>query len=520
MAKKSRVDGTVLPGRADRETVSRDNAMTHTPSPRMLSSAIGDAQAKVARGQRRSADQDLGFRIRNDLDRALGAYSITPKHVTVLSALISFLGDQTRIVFASNRKLSARLHNLPERTLSRQVKLLVEEGFLRRVMSPNGKRWARRKEGGGIEEAFGLDLTPFFERAQEFAQGAAEAMRRETEIKVARLRVSLLRERLEELGAAPELVAEIRRERRRVPCPATLERLEHEAQAALADLGQAVDNSTEVPSESEEMATNDSHSGRHLQTRNDRVLLLDPLAADQVSYLEGERTAMRLGGNPLQRRPDHGQRREAVGSDYPGLGTSGHPAPSSPELPREPVKDLADRVLADLRRKLVASTKPTFHGSDDPRRCSRAVFCPPDAEPRQPAESQALGGSLTSPELGSALPNLDAVLEACPEALSLTAERPSTWSQLFEAAWQIGRWMQIPDNVMAKACAILGRGGLAVTLLCLCERHTEIRQPAAYLSALSKRPGFSPAELLRGKLESARPGLASGCDARLSWCPT
>ena len=40
--------------------------------------------------------------------------------------------------------------------------------------SPNGKRYARRGQGGSIEQAFGFDLTPLVARAAEFERLAGE----------------------------------------------------------------------------------------------------------------------------------------------------------------------------------------------------------------------------------------------------------------------------------------------------------------------------------------------------------
>ena len=540
MAKRSRAKGIASPGRADRESVSRDDAMTHTLSSRTRASATGHVQAKVGQKQRRAADQDLGFRIRNDLNRALEFYPITSKHVSVLSALISFLGDQTRVVFASNRKLSVRLHHLPERTLSRQVKILVEQGFIRRVMSPNGKRWARRKENGGIVEAFGLDISPFFERAPEFAERAAEAIRRQEEVKAARLRLSLLRERLEEFGAVPKLVEEIRRERRRVPCPATLERLEGEAEAALAELGQPVDNSTQTPPRPEEMASNDSQNGLHQQTRNDRVYSL-PLreGSPDAGWLEekdggngnwkGPRSPLPVlvdetaepPISPLAEEPastessasaDRSGTEPRIREDTPAEASEDGSNPSSQTAMAEYVQS----VLAGFRSKLRTSASrslqlersvalPTKASSAGPSDTGPLLSLQDQSSPNsgfdrsrgwQPVQSAAAKGPSRSPDV-TPLPSLEAVLSACPESLSLVGQRPRTWSEMFEAAWRLGRCIQIADEAMARACAALGRDGLAVTLFGLCERHATIRQPAAYLRSLCGRPGFNPAELLR-----------------------
>lgn len=49
----------------------------------------------------------------------------------------------------------------------RRLASLVEAGLIIRRDSPNGKRFARRGQGGEIESAFGFDLTPLIARVAE-----------------------------------------------------------------------------------------------------------------------------------------------------------------------------------------------------------------------------------------------------------------------------------------------------------------------------------------------------------------
>lgn len=105
---------------------------------------------------------------------------LSDRSLTVLNALLSFhpdtvltLGSYDLVVFPSNRELSVRSHGIPASTLRRHIAALVNAGLILRRDSPNGKRYARRAPGGGIEQAFGFDLSPFVASADELADRAA-----------------------------------------------------------------------------------------------------------------------------------------------------------------------------------------------------------------------------------------------------------------------------------------------------------------------------------------------------------
>ena len=70
------------------------------------------------------------------------------------------------VVFPSNKELSIRAHGMAPATLRRHLACLVDAGLIIRRDSPNGKRFARRGQGGAIEDAFGFDLTPLVARAE------------------------------------------------------------------------------------------------------------------------------------------------------------------------------------------------------------------------------------------------------------------------------------------------------------------------------------------------------------------
>jgi replication initiation protein RepC len=78
-------------------------------------------------------------------------------------------GDQKLTVFPSNSSLSNRAHGMAKATLKRQISSLVESGLIVRRDSPNGKRYVRKGDDGGVESAFGFDLSPLISRAAEFS---------------------------------------------------------------------------------------------------------------------------------------------------------------------------------------------------------------------------------------------------------------------------------------------------------------------------------------------------------------
>ena len=108
------------------------------------------------------------------LTEAKDELALSDRALAVLGALLTFSPETALtpgtdlVVFPSNRELTVRAHGPAAATLRRALGQLVEAGIVIRRDSPNGKRFARRGEGGQIEQAFGFDLTPLVARAAEF----------------------------------------------------------------------------------------------------------------------------------------------------------------------------------------------------------------------------------------------------------------------------------------------------------------------------------------------------------------
>lgn len=134
-----------------------------------------------------------------DIKEARIAIGATDRGLAILDALLSFHpdaelgGDRQLVVWPSNEHLIARANGMSPATLRRHVANLVECGLIIRRDSPNGKRYARKGQGGQVEQAYGFDLSPLVARALEFKQ-LAEATRAEKRaIRVAREKLTLCR---------------------------------------------------------------------------------------------------------------------------------------------------------------------------------------------------------------------------------------------------------------------------------------------------------------------------------------
>jgi replication initiation protein RepC len=135
------------------------------------------------------------WRILRALTLAKGRLGLSDRALNVLDALLTFHPETALTpgaaltVFPSNRELALRARGPALKTLQRALAQLMEAGLIIRRDSPNGKRYARRGQGGEIAQAFGFDLTPLIARAAEIEAVAAEV---EGELR----QIALLRERI------------------------------------------------------------------------------------------------------------------------------------------------------------------------------------------------------------------------------------------------------------------------------------------------------------------------------------
>jgi len=123
---------------------------------------------------------------------------VSERALAVLDALLSFhpetmLSGEGLVVFPSNQQLALRAHGMAPATLRRHLAALVDAGLIIRRDSPNGKRFARKGQGGEIETAFGFDLGPLVARADDFEAWAEEVRAEERALRLVRERITLCR---------------------------------------------------------------------------------------------------------------------------------------------------------------------------------------------------------------------------------------------------------------------------------------------------------------------------------------
>ncbi|PVE22541.1 replication initiation protein RepC [Microvirga sp. KLBC 81] len=218
------------------------------------------------------------WKVFDNLREAKTALGISDRALSVLNALLTFHQDTTLqlgsdlIVFPSNKALTFRANGMSPSTLRRHLAALVQAGLVIRRDSPNGKRYARKGEGGSIEQAFGFDLSPLVARAAEFESLAEQARAERKARYLLREEITVLRRdisktiavaleedlagpwndllaRFDALNGTPPRSAEI----------ATLEAIAANLRALWAD----VDNILKTQLKIKSMSANESQNGRH-----------------------------------------------------------------------------------------------------------------------------------------------------------------------------------------------------------------------------------------------------------------
>jgi replication initiation protein RepC len=245
------------------------------------------------------------WRLFRALTEAKAPLGVTDRALSVLHALLSFhqetaltlpVADRRAddedgeegagiVVFPSNRELSIRAHGMAPATLRRHLACLVDAGLIIRRDSPNGKRYARRGQGGEIESAFGFDLTPLVARAEEIENLAEEVRAENKAIRLLRERVTLLRRDIVKMiatgleegvpgdwqglhlryaGLSSRFVRNLSR--------TDLEALASELAALNAEIQNALENHVNLQKKS----GNESHSERHIQNQTTDSFDLEP----------------------------------------------------------------------------------------------------------------------------------------------------------------------------------------------------------------------------------------------------
>lgn len=207
----------------------------------------------------------------------------TDRALAVLEALLTFhpetalTAEASLIVFPSNERLIHRANGMSPATLRRHLAVLVGCGLLIRRDSPNGKRFARKGQGGEIEQAYGFDLSPIVARAEEFKELAVAAEAEKRAFRQVKEKLTICRRdvvKMIEAGLDEGVPADWRRFRQRYD--AIVGRLPRTAprqvlEAVLEDLEalwREVSNTLETFVQSQKSNANESHSERHIQNSN------------------------------------------------------------------------------------------------------------------------------------------------------------------------------------------------------------------------------------------------------------
>lgn len=218
-----------------------------------------------------------------DIKEARLALGATDRALAILDALLSFhpetafYSDSALIVWPSNEQLIGRANGMSPATLRRHLANLVDCGLIVRRDSPNGKRYARKGQGGEVEQAYGFDLSPIVARAGEFKE-LAEAMRADKKAyKVVKERLTICRRDIVKMIEAgieegvPGNWGSVHIEYQAIigRLPRTAPRQVLEAVAAeLDDLWIQIRDVLESFVNSQNLNANESHTERHIQNSN------------------------------------------------------------------------------------------------------------------------------------------------------------------------------------------------------------------------------------------------------------
>ena len=244
------------------------------------------------------------WRLYRALTEAKEPLGVTDRALSVLHALLSFhqetaltlpandskAGENDSsgpgiVVFPSNKELSIRAHGMAPATLRRHLACLVDAGLIIRRDSPNGKRFARRGQGGAIEDAFGFDLTPLVARAAEIENLAEEVRAENRAMALLREKITLTRRDIAKMIATgiEEGVPgdwegfHLRYATLSGRYARNLLRSDLEALASeLAALATEIRKLLETHVKPQNMSGNESQSERHIQNQTTNIFELEP----------------------------------------------------------------------------------------------------------------------------------------------------------------------------------------------------------------------------------------------------
>lgn len=162
----------------------------------MASRKSGIGEPRQGRGRKAAKGPDRWALLRA-LTEARDHFELSDRTIVVLEALASFHpgrilpAGEPLVVFPSNAELAKRARGMSPATLRRHLSALVENGFITRRDSANGKRYAERGPDGQLLQAYGFDLSPFIARAAQILSAAEQQRLRLSEIRRLRAEVTI-----------------------------------------------------------------------------------------------------------------------------------------------------------------------------------------------------------------------------------------------------------------------------------------------------------------------------------------
>src|SRR5208283_4837484 len=244
------------------------------------------------------------WRLFRALTEAKEPIGVTDRALSVLHALLSFHQETALtlpasapkadeadssgpgiVVFPSNKELSIRAHGMAPATLRRHLACLVDAGLIIRRDSPNGKRFARRGQGGAIEDAYGFDLSSLVARADEIENLAEEVRAENRAMALLREKITLTRRDIAKMIATgiEEGVpgdwegfhlryATLSGRYARNLLRSDLEALASELTALATEIRKLLENDVKP----QNMSGNESQSERHIQNQTTNIFELEP----------------------------------------------------------------------------------------------------------------------------------------------------------------------------------------------------------------------------------------------------
>ncbi|MGO9430845.1 plasmid replication protein RepC [Rhodoblastus sp.] len=407
------------------------------------------------------------WRLFRALTEAKEPLGVTDRALSVLHALLSFHQETALtlpasaskaaegsslapglVVFPSNKELSIRAHGMAPATLRRHLACLVDAGLIIRRDSPNGKRFARRGQGGAIEDAFGFDLTPLVARAEEIENLAEEVRAENRAMALLREKITLTRRDIAKMIATgieegvptDATVGSAGRETSdwegfhlryatlsgryaRNLLRADLEALASELTLLAAEVRKLLETHVKI----QNMSANESQSERHIQNQSTNISDLEP------SLQKGR-------------------------ADPSGLNDEKLGAPSTPE--------------------------------------------PGNLETGSQRPEQRPASARTYP--------LGMVLEACPDILDFASGGISSWRDLATTAAVVRSAIGVSPDAWAQALEVLGEHDASIVIAAILQRGEEIKSAGGYLRVLTAKAragefSLGPVlmALLRGKAGKA-----------------